>query len=258
MNYPLFYKLALIPNNYFAFFILIIVGLYFINQKNFFYITIGTLFSIILTAFLKSIWQIPLNPELKKLGWSYPSTHTVFNTVFFATLLIFYRKLWLFLLSLFILTSGFFAMIHFRYHIWIDIFGGICTAGILITLVYYWIRYAIHAQLQFGILLTALSCLLLFCLPEQIMIYTWDWQVLGLIIGLTIGNNYIKLGKFNYKIKSISICLLLPLVAVAKKLIAGDSLVINFLAGIIISFSVFFIIPCVNYLYKRALAVFKQ
>lgn len=212
MNQAIFYKLALVPNNFISVFAIIIIGFYFINQQNFFYNSVTTLFSIILNTYLKSIWQIPLNPELLKFGWSYPSTHTVFNVVLYTSILIFYRKIWVLLLALILLMAGFLAMIYFRYHTWIDIFGGICTAGIIVIPFYYWTQFAFKAQLSFGILLSVLSWLLLLLLPDLPLNYGWDWQVLGYIIGLTICNETIALKKYSKLIKLLSMCLLFPVV----------------------------------------------
>ncbi len=257
MDQATFYKLALLPNNFISVIAIILIGIYFINQQNFFYITVSTLFAIILNAYLKSIWQIPLNPELLKFGWSYPSTHTVFNAVFYAAILIFYRKIWVLILSLILLIAGFFAMVYFRYHIWLDIFGGICAAGLIILPLYYWIQFAFKAQLQFGILLSILSLVLLLLLPDLPLNYGWDWQVLGYIIGLTACNETIALKKYSKAMKLLNMCLLLPVVLVSSKIHMPNAFILNLLIGIVVSSTIFLALPCATGA-KRLLAVVKK
>lgn len=254
MDTAFFYKLILLPNHYFSVISLVLIGLYFIDQKNFFYITISTLFSIILTAYLKSIWQIPLNPELHKLGWSYPSTHTVFNVVFYGLIFMFYRKFWVLLLGLIVVIPSFFAMVYFRYHIWIDIWGGICVAGIILTLLYYWVKHAFHAQFKFGILLSIVAMTLLLLLPDLPHNYGWDWQVLGFIISLTICNELTDLKKIDKITKILSIGLLIPTILLMSKIHIPNELFYSLMLGTLIA-AFIFLSPAII---KGSVAVIKK
>lgn len=118
----------------------IILGLFFINREAFLNTTFLAIMTIFFGQYLKSIWQIPLNPELGKEGWAFPSGHTILNVVFWPLLCIQLRSSMLTAFMVIILPLSFLGMVHFRYHTWQDIMGGIIFGLPIVLVSYVWLR----------------------------------------------------------------------------------------------------------------------
>lgn len=243
MDASAFFKILIIPNNLYSVILFIIYGLYFIDQKKFYYIGLLTIFSILFCAYLKSVWQIPLNPALNKEGWAYPSTHTVMNVVLHGSLFLFYRKLWVLAISITILLTSFISMVYLGYHTWIDIMAGIATALVLLVPFYYWIRDAASKRVLFGILITMVSVILLQLLPDNVK--QWCWKVLGFVIGFIISSELISVNKYSRLIKLVSMGLLSVCVILLSELNVSNIHIYNTLYGIVLA-SLIFLTPFIT------------
>lgn len=145
---------------------------------------------MILNQWIKSKFQIPLNPELMSPGWAYPSGHTHMNIVFWGMLIMLTRKIWLIPCAVLALTSSFFAMVHFRFHDWDDIYGGICF-GIATVLILFLIYKRLHNNLTlFGFLaITGYGLLYFLALPEMPNgYYSWLWNGFGIICAIVVAH----------------------------------------------------------------------
>ncbi len=246
------FKALLIPNNASFAILLLLYGFYFIDQHKFYYITITTLFTIICSCYLKTIWQIPLNPEIFKSGYAYPSGHTMFNIVMYGMILFYYPKLWVLSLSIFSLITGFIAMVYFKFHTWIDISGGICYAGLILIFAYYAIRFFTNSPRKYGLLFSFLSILSLLQIPEN---HHWHWLTFGFMVPFALSYNMVDLKKFSPLSRIISIALFLGTFAISKRYISSK-LFMNFLCGVLQG-TLIIIIPHLinslkNYLFNKS------
>ncbi|MCE2992114.1 MAG: hypothetical protein LW825_04245 [Candidatus Jidaibacter sp.] len=163
---------------------LLIFGICCIDKKVFINIAIVCFLSAFINAYLKSIWQIPLDPSLGKVGWAFPSGHTQFNLVVWLVLIYQIRKLWIALVAAAISISSYFGMVHFHYHNWYDIYGGIFFATLIFFSFVMWDYFYRNKQLVLLILTTAISVCIMFILPEQPHRHEWLYIYLGMDIGL--------------------------------------------------------------------------
>lgn len=91
--------------------------------------------SLLLNIYLKSIFKIPLPPELGKIGWAFPSGHMMRAVAFWTFLALEFRskKLTIALLPTFAGLGW--ALCHFNYHYPKDIYGAI-GFGLLLAVGY--------------------------------------------------------------------------------------------------------------------------
>lgn len=171
----------------------IIFGFYYLDQKIILRASILMVFTMVINAYLKQVWQIPLNPEIFKSGWAYPSGHTSANVVFWGSIVLQYRRPQVYAPIIIALIIGLFAMEYVGYHNWVDIFGGICLGLLIMTISYPFLSktpiYVFASGLQFICILV-----LLFMLDHQLKNYNWLWSSQGMLTGIIICD-YFKLIK---------------------------------------------------------------
>lgn len=95
--------------------------------------------SAVISEVLKSIFKVPLICDPSRYG--FPSGHTQFAAVFygwicyrFAAHASFYARILSIALTLSILAFTVTAIVHYGYHTWFDIMGGIASGGLLLFL----------------------------------------------------------------------------------------------------------------------------
>jgi undecaprenyl-diphosphatase len=174
---------------------LLIVGTYCIDRKAFLNIMLMCFLSTFINAYLKSIWQIPLDPSLKKVGWAFPSGHTQFGVVLWLTLLYQIRKWWIAVVTIILSIASYFGMIHFHYHNWYDILAGVFFGVLTFLLFVLWDYLFKNRQLEFCISGILISIFILFILPPQPHKYLWLFIYLGMYSGLFL---YLLLERFGY------------------------------------------------------------
>ncbi|MDF3048167.1 MAG: hypothetical protein K0R73_1285 [Candidatus Midichloriaceae bacterium] len=165
---------------------LLIFGIFCVDKKIFINTAIVCFLSAFINAYLKSIWQIPLDPSLGKVGWAFPSGHTQFNLVIWLSLIYQIRKVWIALVGASISISSYFGMIHFHYHNWDDIYGGIFFAALIFLAFVVWDYFCKNRQLVLLIFSFAISVFIMFTLPEQPHRHEWLYIYLGMDTGLLI------------------------------------------------------------------------
>ena len=103
----------------------ILIGLCFIDRLKFTHVLAITLFALAYNPFLKSIFLIPLNPEIGKIGFSFPSGHTQIAVSCYGTVFILFKNKIMRATIVCLLMLIFWGMVHFRYHTWTDIIAGV-------------------------------------------------------------------------------------------------------------------------------------
>lgn len=206
-----------------SFLVAIVAISYFtVDRTRFAFMAISMSFVMIFNQWLKSRFQIPINPELLSPGWAYPSGHTHMNIVFWGMLIMLSRKLWLIPVAITALTASFFGMVHFRFHNWDDIYGGVCF-GMASLLVMFLIYKRLHNNLTlFGFLaITAYACLYFLALPEMPSgYYGWLWNGFGIISAVVLAHIAIENNPaiFDIKVKSHGILYAISAIAIGYML----------------------------------------
>jgi membrane-associated phospholipid phosphatase len=227
---------------------LLLIGIFCINTDKFLHVIMLLMLSSILNCYLKSVWQIPLNPELLKQGWAYPSGHTTNNIVLWGSLYVLFRKKTILLIAMLFLPLEFLAMIRFRFHDPIDIWGGICL-GMSVVLTFNIFYNRINNIKIFSILMYLLAApLYILCLdiiiPDMII---WIYNVFGLLIATTIYINTKKpkifLINVKYGILYVIISALFFQITSGIDYFITRSLFDSLLKGVLIGIAVFALSP---------------
>ena len=144
------------------------------------------LFTMILSKFLKNIWQIPLPMHLGIKDYAFPSGHMLFTVTFYGWIMLQYGHKILAFICLGIMLGVTFGLMHFGYHGLRDIFGGI-GFGILTLAIYNYIisKFFADNPEKIGLLLAPLGLLMIFLMPP----ITFLWLPFGALSGFAIGWN---------------------------------------------------------------------
>lgn len=221
--------------------LLSILGIYFGERQLFLNTLLIAFFGMLITAYLKSVFQVPLNPEIGKIGWAYPSGHTMFDVIFWGALFIQIRKPWVLFAGLVISIAAFFGMVYKRYHNWEEILGGICSGGLVLVAFYYWIQYRAEKTMSLlAITLIVNLAIYNFLLPHELMDYKWLRIVIGIHIGIGMALPYLE--------KLIPKCVFAKIMAfilavVSTYLIRAFLHINDFIVGATISLIVLMLIP---------------
>lgn len=164
-----------------------IIGLYFGERQIFLNTLLIAFMGMTFNAYLKSVFQIPLNPEIGKTGWAYPSGHSMFDVVFWGSLFIQFRKPWVLIVGLCLSILGFFGMVYKHYHGWIEIIGGICSGGLVLVAFYYWLKYNSSKVMLLSLVALAIELAIYnLLLPHDLMSYKWIRMIIGINIGICL------------------------------------------------------------------------
>ncbi len=188
-----FFKTFLLLSNFAFLGPLLIFGIYCVDRKAFLNVMIVCFLTAFINIFLKSIWQTPLDPSLGHQGWAFPSGHTQFNLVLWLMLIYQIRKLWIALIAIIISITSYFGMVHFHYHDWYDIYGGIFFGILTFLLFVLWDYFFKNRQLALSIAGFIISLLVLIILPSQPHNYLWLFMYLGMYTGTIL---YLLLERF--------------------------------------------------------------
>lgn len=110
---------------------LFLIGFIFFDRRTFLHALCLLLFTMIYNHWLKSLWQIPLNPALGKQGWAFPSGHMHSSFVFMGFIAWHYRRLKMITIPVILVLTGVgCSLIVKGYHNLIDVLGA-CAFGSL-------------------------------------------------------------------------------------------------------------------------------
>ncbi len=162
-----------------------LIGFLFINEKAFARILFIVTFTMVYTALLKSIWQMPLPPPLE--GWAFPSGHMHTAFVFWGWLAIEYHKVWFYEITFFLLCLVGYGIVYHGYHYPIDILGaaGFGTLSLIIYSLLQHIKVFKEKPYWLGFLLAFLSGLIILILPPESR-KPHVWIAFEVLVGFTI------------------------------------------------------------------------
>ncbi len=236
---------------------IILFGFYYLRSEFFIKAASLMFFTMVINAYLKQHFQIPLNPELFKSGFAYPSGHTSSNVVFWGALAIQYRKKSLTLLIITLLVCGFISMVHVGYHDWPDVFGGICLGLIILVLSRYITsplsKLSIHA-LCIGLAIPSLIAMFsLF--PNMAAKYNWLWHTQGIILSIALvsflTSNFQKL-ELKPDLAFLNFILGVTISYAFKTQLTSSDSISGFLLGFCLGISCLYITPkTTQYLYQK-------
>ncbi len=170
---------------------IIFVGFICLNEKIYGRILFLLLFTTIYNVFLKSLFQVPLPQPLE--GWAFPSGHMHSAVVFWGSLALAYRKLWVFAVVTLILSLNGYGLVYSIYHYPIDIVGALGFGGLSLLITYYLQKQPFFdtKPYRLGFLFSLLAIIVIFFIPEQAR-KVGIWQGLGGLIGFTLGWFYLS------------------------------------------------------------------
>lgn len=164
-----------------------LLGTFFLDTKAFSKAFMLMLFTMIYNLYLKSIWQIPLDPPLE--GWAFPSGHMHAAWVFWGWLVCHYKKWSLFATFLVAMSLATFGMIDHGYHHLSDVVGAI-GFGSLSLLIFYGLNRTIVLKeniFAVSVLMSGLGLLFLCVIPASVQNTLHIWQAQGGLFGLSLG-----------------------------------------------------------------------
>lgn len=172
---------------------LIALGLWFYSRSNFGGILCVFLFAMVYNTFLKGVFQVPLNPQLKQVGWAFPSGHMLSAFVFWVQLGVLIRnRLFAFFIVTLLVGIGS-ALVHFGYHTIWDVLGAVVLGIPPLVVAFYLHRKAKnkHCAWACGIWFLMAG---IFALLIQGAIPLHVYLALGALLGVTLG--FLFLGNF--------------------------------------------------------------
>lgn len=129
------------------------------NKNLFFHAACIMLIGMVINVALKVTFQVPLLPSLGKAGFAFPSGHMQLATTLYGWLGLHSRRHSVHA-GIFILLAGVsFALVHFDYHTWFDVFGALFFSS-LILISYYLLKTKClrYLPLILGVTSTLLMC----------------------------------------------------------------------------------------------------
>lgn len=166
--------------------LLLVFGYYRIDKVAFLNTTVLILFSGIINLYLKYLWMIPLNPEIGKFGWTYPSGHATVYVILWCSLAMQLRNKWIYTITLLALPLISMATVVKRYHVFSDIVAGACISILMLTIFYPLLKTGKLFNRPVLIFITLLSSSLLFLHPTINVLLIHHFQSLGFFLALTL------------------------------------------------------------------------
>lgn len=177
-----------------------LLGFFFIDRKIFSQALLLLWFTMIYNLFLKSIWQIPIQPSLE--GWTYPSGHMHASWVFWGWLALHYKRYITIPIFSIMMTASAWGLIYHNYHDLPDIVGSI-GFGSLSLCIYYLANHKIPILKDnfflVNVILGGVGIILIQNLPIKVQTLDYIWQAQGAIMGMAIGWLFIAKMKTNRK-----------------------------------------------------------
>ncbi|CAG7597268.1 MAG: hypothetical protein AB8V23_04945 [Candidatus Midichloria sp.] len=228
-------------------------------------LTIGL--SSSLNAFLKELWQVPLDPSLGKVWWGFPRGHIQNAAIFYLELALYARKLWVFIISTIILYGISEAFIYYKFHDTLEIVAAISIALILLTiinLVYEFNKSAEVLTLIYGIVTVILSSwIFFFNLTKELTHYSWLFITLAMSLAIAITTNLFSYYDLHFKdlilnkkldiLVGLSFCVVAAFIMQAFKLkLPPHTPILYFFTSFILFFSITYLVPVLRFnFFKR-------
>lgn len=137
--------------------------------------------SILINIALKIMFQIPLNPDLHKIGFAFPSGHMQLSTIVYGWLALKIPSARLRVLIGVILIGVGCGLVYFGYHTGLDVLGGVFFASLLIA--FYAFMQDAHNKLLPWILLS-ISSFAMFYITWKSTIWPHTWVAYATLLTL--------------------------------------------------------------------------
>jgi hypothetical protein len=150
--------------------------------------TLVILMGLLFNFFLKSLWQVPLDPALhvNEVNWAFPSGHTALAMTLYVWLGWETRRpLWIILAYAWVLTIGS-SLVYFHYHNWAAVFGAVGFTTLFLV-AYEWLNRPLRPTDWpiIGLVFSVLGMMIIYSLlPYRV---NWLWKPEGMLVGFALG-----------------------------------------------------------------------
>ena len=163
----------------------LVLGFFIFNRDIIARLLYITLLTMIVSTFLKSIWQIPLPEHLNSQGWAFPSGHMQFAVVFWGWLAWEVRKTWVSITVATMIALVGWALIYLGYHSLRDIIGAFAFGTLSLVIYSQTLRWStLDSKLSIGMISTFIGGVMIAFLPHN---FPHVWIAEGAIAGFTLG-----------------------------------------------------------------------
>lgn len=229
-----------------------LLGYFLYNRKLFFQAIVLLLLGLIVAAFIKHLFKVPLMPHLGE-GWSFPSGHMFAACTFWGFLALELRnKIFSIFVTVLLIGIGF-SLMHGNYHILIDVLAAVVFSFIYIILYRFLLSSTPLDQNNalLGLFAFLFGGLLIYSMPFKPIFYL----PMGALLGLAIGCLLSQLSYFNKHISllfEVLLCLAgLILIYYLSPFLNNPIISHVFLLYFLIGLWIIFGPKCVNILIKR-------
>ena len=164
-----------------------IAGIFFLRKREFFVALTCSALSSFVCIFLKSLWKVPLT---FKSGWAFPSGHTMHAIMFYGMLLCYFRSPWLVVFFLAMLLANSFAMVHFGYHTWYDISGGVVFGSLLLIAVNVFLKVFKDDEKLLAFLTCCIGAFVIYYFQTKGYEFAWMARPLGVAMAVFVAVYY--------------------------------------------------------------------
>lgn len=189
--------------------VLLCIGFFGYDKKKITRTLFILLFSMIVNAFLKSLWKIPLPPEVGT-GYAFPSGHMQNSMVLWGWLSLEIKRKAFFAFSISLLCGIAFGLIQLGYHSLIDILGALASALILLIFYSFLLKLPLFKKrlsiIGFSLFLFALP-MAYYISARSSSMFIAQGALIGLSLGMLYENTSHILNTYTRKIKSILVAI---------------------------------------------------
>lgn len=167
----------------------VVIGYIWKDKDVFLNVICLILISSIINATLKATFAIPLNPSLGIEGFAFPSGHMQSSVILYGWFIKNNRKYWLKTLNVILLIGIGFGLVHFGYHDYIDVFGGVFVG---ISLIMIFSKLSDIYGIRLLVSLISFGALLLIYLSITYRILEYVWKMYYALLGVVCSTYYFR------------------------------------------------------------------
>jgi undecaprenyl-diphosphatase len=163
--------------------IILLIGIYFVDRKNFLKVLAYMLGSSFINVILKSLFKIPLKSHIGKDWYAFPSGHAQSSATFYGTIMTTMKNTLISLICCVVIAGICWALVDHNYHDWIDVIAAV-GAAMAVIILFNWVDRVIFKDnfMLFVISLTILNITISHLYP---IIGAHTWLSQGALFGLS-------------------------------------------------------------------------